>query len=299
MFNSCRSDHFFFAMNRIKSVMLLTLLSVILMAIGGMVGGRSGAMVMFIISLGINFISYWNCDKIALRSYNAQPLSKEEVPELYELVEDLTKRAHMPMPRLYVVPTAVPNAFATGRDENHAAVAVTEGLISMLDRDEIAGVISHELSHIKHRDTLIMTLAASIAGAISWIANMAQWAAIFGGGRDEDGNSANPMALMVMAVIAPIAAAVIQMALSRSREYMADASGAAISGKPLALASALAKLDDYAHHRVMSQATPASSGLFIINPLAGVRSTMVNLFSTHPPTEERIKRLREIAAKMH
>lgn len=286
-------------MNRIKSVMLLTLLSVLLMAIGGMVGGRSGAMIMFFISLGINFFTYWNCDTIALRSYNAQPLTKEEVPELYELVEDLTKRAHMPMPRLYVIPTAVPNAFATGRNENHAAVAVTEGLISMLDRDEIAGVISHELSHIKHRDTLIMTLSASIAGAISMLANMAQWAAIFGGGRDEDGNSTSPVALMIIAVIAPIAAAVIQMALSRSREFMADASGAAISGKPLALASALAKLDDYAHHRVMSHATPASSGLFIINPLAGVRSTMVNLFSTHPSTEERIKRLREIAAKMH
>lgn len=286
-------------MNRIKSVMLLTLLSVLLMAIGGMVGGRSGAMIMFFISLGINFFTYWNCDTIALRSYNAQPLTREEVPELYELVEDLTKRAHMPMPRLYVIPTAVPNAFATGRNENHAAVAVTEGLISMLDRDEIAGVISHELSHIKHRDTLIMTLSASIAGAISMLANMAQWAAIFGGGRDEDGNSTSPVALMVIAVIAPIAAAVIQMALSRSREFMADASGAAISGKPLALASALAKLDDYAHHRVMSHATPASSGLFIINPLAGVRSTMVNLFSTHPSTEERIKRLREIAAKMH
>ena len=286
-------------MNRIKSVMLLTLLSVLLMAIGGMVGGRSGAMIMFFISLGINFFTYWNCDTIALRSYNAQPLTKEEVPELYELVEDLTKRAHMPMPRLYVIPTAVPNAFATGRNENHAAVAVTEGLISMLDRDEIAGVISHELSHIKHRDTLIMTLSASIAGAISMLANMAQWAAMFGGGRDEDGNSTSPVALMVIAVIAPIAAAVIQMALSRSREFMADASGAAISGKPLALASALAKLDDYAYHRVMSHATPASSGLFIINPLAGVRSTMVNLFSTHPSTEERIKRLREIAAKMH
>ena len=286
-------------MNRIKSVMLLTLLSVILMAIGGMVGGRSGAMVMLIISLVINFISYWNCDKIALKSYNAQPLSKEAVPELYELVEELTKRARMPMPRLYVIPTAVPNAFATGRDEDHAAVAVTEGLISLLNKDEIAGVISHELSHIKHRDTLVMTLAASIAGAISWIASMAQWAAIFGGGRDEDGNSNNPLALIVIAVIAPIAAAIIQMALSRSREFMADESGAKISGKPLALASALAKLDDYAHRRVISNATPSSCGLFIINPLAGVRSLMVNLFSTHPSTEERIKRLRQIAAKMH
>jgi len=257
-------------MNRIKSVMLLTLLSVLLMAIGGVVGGQQGAMTMFLISLAINFFSYWNCDKIALRSYNAQPLSEKEVPELYELVRELTKNANMPMPRLYAIPTQVPNAFATGRNENHAAVAVTEGLISMLDRDEIAGVISHELSHIKHRDTLVMTLAASIAGAISWIANMA-----------------------------PIAAAVIQMALSRSREFMADASGAAISGRPLALASALQKLDDYAHRRVIPNAQPTSSGLFIINPLAGVRSLSVNLFSTHPSTEERIKKLREIAAEMH
>lgn len=286
-------------MNRIKSVMLLTLLSVLLMAIGGVVGGQQGAMTMFLISLAINFFSYWNCDKIALRSYNAQPLSEQDVPELYELVRELTKNANMPMPRLYAIPTQVPNAFATGRNENHAAVAVTEGLISMLDRDEIAGVISHELSHIKHRDTLVMTLAASIAGAISWIANMAQWAAIFGGGhRDENGNS-NAVALMVTAVIAPIAAAVIQMALSRSREFMADASGAAISGRPLALASALQKLDNYAHRKVMPNAQPSSSGLFIINPLAGVRSLSANLFSTHPSTEERIKKLREIAAEMH
>lgn len=285
-------------MNRIKSVMLLTLLSVILMAVGGMVGGQNGAFFMFIISLAINFYSYWNCDKIALRSYDAQPLSEKEVPELFDLVRELTKNAHMPMPRLYVIPTAVPNAFATGRDENHAAVAVTEGLISMLDRDEIAGVIGHELSHIKHRDTLVMTLAASIAGAISWIANMAQWSAIFGGGRDEEGHS-NTAALMITAIIAPIAAAVVQMALSRSREFMADESGAKISGKPLALASALAKLDDYAHHRVMSDAKPTSSGLFIINPLAGVSSMMTNLFSTHPPTEERIKRLRQLAVRMN
>lgn len=284
-------------MNRIKSVMLLTLLSVILMAIGGLVGGQSGAMVMFIISLAINFYSYWNCDKIALESYDAQPLSETEVPELFALVRELTKNAHMPMPRLYVIPTSVPNAFATGRDENHAAVAVTEGLISMLDRDEIAGVIGHELSHIRHRDTLVMTLAASIAGAISWIANMAQWSALFGGSRDEEGHS-NVAVLMITAIIAPIAAAVVQMALSRSREFMADESGAEISGKPLALASALAKLDDYAHHRVMSDAKPTSSGLFIINPLAGVSSMMTNLFSTHPPTEERIKRLRQLAAKM-
>ena len=284
-------------MNRVKSVMLLTLLSLILMAIGGVVGGQNGAMTMFLISLAINFYTYWNSDKMALRAYNAQPLSESQVPELYELVRELCRKAELPMPRLYVIPTDVPNAFATGRDPEHAAVAVTEGILSMLNRDELAGVISHELSHVKHRDTL-MTLSASIATAISYIANIAQWAAIFGTARDEDGNRSNPIALIVTIVIAPLAASLIQFALSRSREYMADASGARICGKPLALASALLKLDDYAHHRVIPDAKPATSGLFIINPLAGVGG-VANLFSTHPSTEERVKKLREIAAEMH
>lgn len=285
-------------MNRVKSVMLLTLLSLILMAIGGVVGGQNGAMTMFLISLAINFYTYWNSDKMALRAYNAQPLSESQVPELYELVRELCRKAELPMPRLYVIPTDVPNAFATGRNPEHAAVAVTEGILSMLNRDELAGVISHELSHVKHRDTLIMTLSASIATAISYIANIAQWAAIFGTARDEDGNRSNPIALIVTIVVAPLAASLIQFALSRSREYMADASGARISGKPLALASALLKLDDYAHHRVIPDAKPATSGFFIINPLAGVGG-MANLFSTHPSTEERVKKLREIAAEMH
>lgn len=285
-------------MNRVKSVMLLTLLSLILMAIGGVVGGQNGAMAMFLISLAINFYTYWNSDKMALRAYNAQPLAESQVPELYELVRELCRKAELPMPRLYVIPTDVPNAFATGRDPEHAAVAVTEGILSMLNRDELAGVISHELSHVKHRDTLIMTLSASIATAISYIANIAQWAAIFGTARDEDGNRSNPIALIVTIVIAPLAASLIQFALSRSREYMADASGARICGKPLALAGALLKLDDYAHHRVIPDAKPATSGLFIINPLAGVGG-VANLFSTHPSTEERVKKLREIAAEMH
>lgn len=285
-------------MNRVKSVMLLTLLSLILMAIGGVVGGQNGAMTMFLISLAINFYTYWNSDKMALRAYNAQPLAESQVPELYELVRELCRKAELPMPRLYVIPTDVPNAFATGRDPEHAAVAVTEGILSMLNRDELAGVISHELSHVKHRDTLIMTLSASIATAISYIANIAQWVAIFGTARDEDGNRSNPIALIVTIVIAPLAASLIQFALSRSREYMADASGARICGKPLALASALLKLDDYAHHRVIPDAKPATSGLFIINPLAGVGG-VANLFSTHPSTEERVKKLREIAAEMH
>lgn len=281
-------------MNRIKSVMLLTLMSLILMFIGGAVGGRQGALTMLLISFAINFFTYWNCDKMALAAYDAQPLSENDVPELYQLVRELTEKAHMPMPRLYVIPTDVPNAFATGRNENHAAVAVTEGILSMLDRDELAGVLGHELSHIRHRDTLIMTLAASIATAISYIANIAQWSVIFGGVRDENGRSTNPIALLVTIFVAPLAATLIQFALSRSREFMADASGAEISGKPLALANALLKLDAYAHHKVLNNAKPATSGLFIINPLAGVRG-VANLFSTHPSTEQRVEKLRKIA----
>ncbi len=284
--------------NRIKSVMLMTLLGVILVAIGGYAGGRNGAAIMLGIALIMNFYSYWNSDKIALNAYNAQELSEKEVPELFELVRGLAKNAGIPMPRLYVIPTSVPNAFATGRNEKHAAVAVTEGLISLLDRDEIAGVISHELSHIKHHDTLVMTMAATFATAISYLAQAAQWAAIFGGGRDSEGRSSNPIVLLATIIIAPIAAALVQMALSRSREFMADASGAEISGKPLALASALQKLDDYAHRKVIPNAKPASSGLFIINPLSGV-SGISSLFSTHPSTEERVKKLREIAVSMH
>ena len=235
---------------------------------------------------------------MALRAYTAQPVADSQVPELYELGRELCRKAELPMPRLYVIPTDVPNAFATGRDPEHAAVAVTEGILSMLNRDELAGVISHELSHVTHRDTRIMPRSSSIATASSYLANIAQWAAIFGTARDEDGNRSNPIALIVTIVIAPLAASLIQFALSRSREYMADASGARICGKPLALASALLKLDDYAHHRVIPDAKPATSGRFIINPLAGVGG-VANLFSTHPSTEERVKKLREIAAEMH
>lgn len=285
-------------LNRMKSLLLMTLLGVILVSVGGYFGGRNGATIMFFIVLAMNFYTYWNCDKIALRAYNAQELSEQQVPELFALVRELTRQARMPMPRLYIIPTTVPNAFATGRNENHAAVAVTEGLISLLNKEELAGVIGHELSHIRHRDTLIMTVAASFATAISYLAQAAQWAAIFGGGRDNDGRGGNPLALLATIIIAPMAAAVIQLALSRSREYMADDSGAELSRNPLALASALQKLDDYAHHRVMENAKPATSGLFIINPLSAVGG-FTNLFSTHPSTEERIKKLRAKAAEMH
>lgn len=283
-------------LNRVKSVMLMTLLGLILVSAGGYVGGQNGATMMFIIALILNFYSYWNSDKIVLKAYNAKELSENQVPELFSLVKGLSRNAGIPMPRLYIIPTKIPNAFATGRNENHAAVAVTEGLISLLDRDEIAGVIGHELSHIRHHDTLIMTLAATFATAISYLAQAAQWAAIFGSGRDSEGRSNNPFALIATIIIAPLAASLVQMALSRSREFMADASGAEISGKPLALARALQKLDSYSRQKVMPYAKPASSGLFIINPLAAVGG-YATLFSTHPSTEERIKKLHEIAAQ--
>jgi len=302
-------------LNRVKSVMLMTLLGLILISIGGYVGGQNGATIMFIIALVLNFYSYWNSDKIILRAYNAKELiesqveeltelkvkalfllSKKQVQDLFSLVKELSRNAGIPMPRLYIIPTDVPNAFATGRNENHAAIAVTEGLISLLDRDEIAGVISHELSHIRHHDTLIMTLAATFATAISYLAQAAQWAAIFGGGRDNEGRSNNPFVLIATIVIAPLAASLIQMALSRSREFLADASGAEISGKPLALACALQKLDSYSRRKVIPHAKPTSSGLFIINPLAAVGG-YATLFSTHPSTEERVKKLHEIAAQ--
>lgn len=302
-------------MNRVKSVMLMTLLGLILISIGGYVGGQNGATIMFIIALVLNFYSYWNSDKIILRAYNAKELiesqveeltelkvkalfllSKKQVQDLFSLVKGLSRNAGIPMPRLYIIPTEIPNAFATGRNENHAAVAVTEGLISLLDRDEIAGVIGHELSHIRHHDTLIMTLAATFATAISYLAQAAQWAAIFGSGRDSEGRNNNPFALIATIIIAPLAASLVQMALSRSREFMADASGAEISGKPLALARALQKLDSYSRQKVMPYAKPASSGLFIINPLAAVGG-YATLFSTHPSTEERVKKLHEIAAQ--
>lgn len=302
-------------MNRVKSVMLMTLLGLILISIGGYVGGQNGATIMFIIALVLNFYSYWNSDKIILRAYNAKELiesqveeltelkvkalfllSKKQVQDLFSLVKGLSRNAGIPMPRLYIIPTEIPNAFATGRNENHAAVAVTEGLISLLDRDEIAGVIGHELSHIRHHDTLIMTLAATFATAISYLAQAAQWAAIFGSGRDSEGRSNNPFALIATIIIAPLAASLVQMALSRSREFMADASGAEISGKPLALARALQKLDSYSRQKVMPYVKPASSGLFIINPLAAVGG-YATLFSTHPSTEERVKKLYEIAAQ--
>jgi len=267
-------------------------LSVILVLIGGAVGGRSGAMLFLLISLAMNFFSYYFSDKVAISMTHSQPVSEEEAPELYNIVRGLTQRAGLPMPRLYVTPSPQPNAFATGRNPEHSAVAVTEGLLHLLNRSELEGVLAHELAHVKNRDVLVGTVAAAFAGAITMIANIIQWGAIFGIGRgDDEEGGGSFIGSMLLAIIAPIAAMVIQMAISRSREYMADETGARFAGNTSGLANALLKLDSAAH-RIPMQVNPATSHLFIINPLSG--ASIARLFSTHPPISERVKRLGEL-----
>ena len=283
-------------MNMLKTTILMALLTGILVAVGGAFGGRNGATIMLLVSFGMNFFSYWYSDSIVLKAYDAREVTPTQAPDLYNMVEKLCLNADLPMPKVYIIDTDVPNAFATGRNPSHAAVAVTTGIMKTLQYDELAGVVAHELSHIKNRDTLISTMAASIAGVISWIATMAQWSAIFGMGRnnDEEG-SGGTAGLLFTIIVAPLAAMLIQMAISRSREYEADASGGKICGNPLALASALEKIDYYAKNVVMQKATPATSHMFIINPLAGSKEKIMNLFSTHPATVERIAKLKEQA----
>ena len=284
-------------MNSVKTVFLMTALACILMALGGIFGGRNGVMIMFIIAMGMNFFSYWFSDTMVLRAYKAQQVGEDHY--LYRIVADLAQRADLPMPKVYIIPTDVPNAFATGRNPSHAAVAATEGILRLLDEDEIRGVLAHEMSHVLHRDILISTIVASFASAIAMIANMAQWAAIFGGGRDNDGEGGNPIALIATALLAPLAASVIQMGISRTREYMADEEGGHMIDDPIALARALAKIDNYAHYQVLPGASKATAHMCIINPFAGVRGTLMNLFSTHPPTEDRIARLEDLDRKLH
>lgn len=284
-------------MNSVKTVFLMTALACILMALGGIFGGRNGVMIMFIIAMGMNFFSYWFSDTMVLRAYKAQQVGEDHY--LYRIVADLAQRADLPMPKVYIIPTDVPNAFATGRNPSHAAVAATEGILRLLDEDEIRGVLAHEMSHVLHRDILISTIVASFASAIAMIANMAQWAAIFGGGRDNDGEGGNPIALIATALLAPLAASVIQMGISRTREYMAYEEGGRMIDDPIALARALAKIDNYAHYQVLPGASKATAHMCIINPFAGVRGTLMNLFSTHPPTEDRIARLEDLDRKLH
>jgi Heat shock protein. Metallo peptidase. MEROPS family M48B len=277
-------------MNTIKTGILLCALTILLVIIGGYFGGRQGIVIAFIFAMVMNFGSYWFSDKIVLKMYRARQVSEGEAPELYSMIKTLALRAGLPMPKVYIVQGDAPNAFATGRNEKHAVVAVTEGLLRILSSDELEGVLSHELTHIKNKDMLIGSIAATLAGAIIMLASMAKWAAIFGVGRDDD-EEGGIFGLILMAILAPIAAMIIQMTISRSREYMADKGGACISGKPYGLAGALEKLSQ-ASKAIPMQANPSTAHMFIVNPLTG--KSLMNLFSTHPPTEERIARLRRM-----
>ena len=276
-----------------KTAMLMALMTMLLMAIGDYFGGLQGMTIMLFFGVAMNFFTYWNSDKMVLAHYNAQEVDARTAPRLYAIVKRLADRAKLPMPKVYIIDSPVPNAFATGRNPEHAAVAVNTALADLLDEDELAGVLAHELSHVKHRDILISTVAASMAGAISTIA---QWGMFLGGGRDENGESRNPFATILVMILAPLAAALIQMAVSRSREYIADKSGGELCGDPNALADALLKIEAFARRRVMPGATEATAHMFIINPFSGVN--MRQLFSTHPPTEERVRLLREQARAM-
>lgn len=285
-------------MNSLKTTVLLAALTGLLVIVGNIFGGRDGMMIMFVFSIGMNFFSYWFSDKIVLKMYGAQEVSAQDAPDLVRMVSTLAQRAKMPMPRVCIMKTDVPNAFATGRDPAHGVVAVTTGIMRALNYEELEGVVAHELSHIKNRDTLISTIVASIAGLITMIAHIAQWAAIFGSGRGNDNNNGGALGLIFLIILAPLAATIIQLGVSRSREYQADETGGRMAENPLALASALRKIEAYAQRAVMPQATPSTSHLFIINPLSGKPSVMSKLFSTHPATEDRVRKLEELAKKM-
>ena len=277
-------------MNTVKTAVLMVGLTLLLVFVGGALWGRNGMLIFFAIGMVMNLINYWFSDKIVLRMYGAREVTEADAPMLYSITRELANRGHMPMPRVYVIPSDSLNAFATGRNPSHAAVAATEGIIRALNRDELMGVMAHELSHVNNRDILIGTIAAAIAGAISMIANIAQWGMIFGGfgGRGRDEDRGGGIAAIAMIILAPIAALLIQLAISRSREYQADESGARLSGNPRGLASALRKLQ-LASQRVPMDASPATAHMFIVNPLRA--GGITKLFSTHPPMEERIARL--------
>jgi heat shock protein HtpX len=281
-------------MNQFKTFFLMLVLTVIFILVGTVIGGKSGAIYAFIFAALMNFFSYWFSDKIVLRMYGAREVSQGEAPELYGIVAELTSKARLPMPNVYIMENDTPNAFATGRNPEHAAVAVTSGILRILSRDELMGVIGHELSHIQHRDILIGTIAATMAGAISILATMARWGAMFGGVRsdnEEGGGGGNIIVVLIVSIFASIAAMLVQMAISRSREYLADEGGAHLS-HPLSLAKALGKLE-VAAQRVPMNANPSTAHMFIVNPLRG--GGVLSLFSTHPPIEERIARLEEMA----
>lgn len=282
-------------MNYVRTAILLAGLTALFMAVGFAIGGKGGMMIALVIAAGMNLFSYWNSDKLVLRMYGAREVDERTAPDLVAMVRALAQRADLPMPRVYLIDNDQPNAFATGRNPQNAAVAATTGLLRMLNRDEVAGVMAHELAHIKHRDTLTMTITATIAGAISMLANIGL---LFGGGNRENGSPFGAIGTILMVILAPLAAMVVQMAISRSREYEADRGGAQICGEPLALASALAKIAGMAHQveNYEAETHPATAHMFIINPLSGQR--MDGLFSTHPATENRIAALQELARQM-
>lgn len=282
-------------MNNLKTLVLMVMMAAIMMFIGGLIGGRGGLMFMLMISLAMNIFTYWYSDTMVLKMYSAREVTSDEAPQLYGLVENLAANAELPMPRVCIIDSDVPNAFATGRNPDHAAVAVTTGIMQALDYNELSGVLAHELSHVKNRDILTSTIAAMMASVITYAA---QFMAFFGGSSNDDDNS-NPFAALATIILAPIAAMLIQMAISRSREYEADHDGGVICGNPNYLADALEKIEYYASHvQPERDVNPATAHMFIINPLKGAGAKIANLFSTHPATEERIARLREQAAMM-
>ncbi|WP_294445775.1 zinc metalloprotease HtpX [uncultured Mailhella sp.] len=277
--------------SQLKTLLLMAGLSAVLIVMGSALGGRQGIIIALVFAVIMNIGSYWFSDKIVLSMYRAQELAPEDAPMVHQIVEELAQRAGVPKPRLFIVPQEAPNAFATGRDPEHGVIAVTQGIMHLLPPEQLRGVLAHEMAHIAHRDILIQTVAGVIASAITAIANMLQFSMIFGGSRDEEGNS-NPLAAIAMMILGPLAATLIQMAISRRREYMADASGAEYCADPMALAGALNNLDAYSRHIPM-QANPATENMFVVSPLTG--DTMRRMFSTHPPMEERIANLQEMA----
>ena len=279
-------------MNQLKTYILMAMLTVLLVWVGSLVGGRSGAIYFLIFAAVMNFGIYWFSDRIVLKMYRAQAVTEAEEPKLHRIVRELASRSSMPMPKVYIIPQDAPNAFATGRNPQHAAVAVTTGIMKLLNEEELKGVLAHELSHIRHRDILIGTVAATIAGAISMIASFARWGAIFGGDDREGGGTAQLVMMLVLTTLASVAALLIQLAISRSREYHADEGGAQLAGNPLYLARALGKLDA-GTKRIPMQVNPSTAHMFIVSPLT--RKGVQGLFSTHPPIEERIKRLEHMA----
>lgn len=279
-------------MNQFKTFLLLGGLTALMVGIGYLIGGQNGMLVAFAIAVAMNFFSYWYSDKIVLKAYQAQPVTPHEAPQLYSMVQGLAANADLPMPRVYIIPSETPNAFATGRNPEHAVVAVTQGILRLLNQRELRGVLAHELSHVKNRDILVGSIAATMAGAVMILANFAKFGAIFGGNRDSRSGGASAIITLLLAILAPLAAMLIQMAVSRSREYMADASGAEISHDPQALASALNKLGQYNQRQPMAQASPQTAHMFTVNPLSG--GGLASLFSTHPPINERVARLQSM-----